>query len=92
MYGRYLILFAIIVIFWWRLKLKTSQIKDVWIINTANFASDHSFGYNCTVDTCLNLSLCSVTDNQLTVYVEPLIDIVDQVNLLRKFSMNFIVN
>ncbi|VDN60075.1 unnamed protein product [Dracunculus medinensis] len=78
MYGRYLILFAIIVIFWWRLKLKTSQIKDVWIINTANFASDHSFGYNCTVDTCLNLSLCSVTDNQLTVYVEPLIDIVDQ--------------
>uniref|UniRef100_A0A0N5ARL5 Exostosin domain-containing protein n=1 Tax=Syphacia muris TaxID=451379 RepID=A0A0N5ARL5_9BILA len=33
---------------------------------------------SCTVDTCVNLMPCSIYDNQLTVYVEPLIKVVDE--------------
>lgn len=36
-------------------------------------------GRNCTTDTCLHLLSCSLHGNQLTVFIEPLIRVIDEV-------------
>lgn len=41
---------------------------------------------NCTVDTCMNLMSCSLHDSQLTIYVEPILRIIDKVNSLFRSS------
>ncbi|VDP15039.1 unnamed protein product [Onchocerca flexuosa] len=35
-------------------------------------------GKNCTTDTCLNLLPCSLHNNQLTVFIEPFIRVIDE--------------
>lgn len=54
--------------------------QNVVIFRFKDSLNDSSSYSACTIDTCIDLLPCSIFDNRLSVFVEPLVDIINEVN------------
>lgn len=75
-----LLIVLFLVFTWWNFykKGQYQQILEYHI--SSDGAITLKSGKNCTTDTCLNLLPCSLHNNQLTVFIEPFIRVIDEVN------------
>uniref|UniRef100_A0A8R1XM52 Exostosin GT47 domain-containing protein n=1 Tax=Onchocerca volvulus TaxID=6282 RepID=A0A8R1XM52_ONCVO len=73
-----LLIVLFLVFTWWNFykKGQYQQILEYHI--SSDGAITLKSGKNCTTDTCLNLLPCSLHNNQLTVFIEPFIRVIDE--------------
>ncbi|VDM25107.1 unnamed protein product, partial [Toxocara canis] len=68
---------------WLRSKFFTTRCSNepVTIRMRSPLSTASSYHANCTVDTCLDLLPCSIDDRRLTIYLEPISRIIDEVGM-----------
>ncbi|KHN87940.1 Exostosin-2 [Toxocara canis] len=68
---------------WLRSKFFTTRCSNepVTIRMRSPLSTASSYHANCTVDTCLDLLPCSIDDRRLTIYLEPISRIIDEMGI-----------